>query len=104
MNVIDVPYERRSKLDLYFEILQAINTGNGRATRIMSEVNMSYESLKEMLDSLQKQGIVEVLEAVHFKDKRNYVYYRLTRKGENIYRYLRTALNNLNDAPSITPR
>ena len=70
----------------------------------MREVNMSYKPLKEMLDSLQKQDIVEVLEAVHFKDKRNYVYYKLTRKGENIYRYLRTALNNVNDTPSVTPQ
>ena len=101
--MIDVPNERRSKLDLYFETLQAINTGNNRVTRIMREVNMSYKPLKEMLDSLHRQGIVEVLDALHFKDKRTNVYYKLTRKGENIYRYLRTALNNVNDAPSVTP-
>jgi predicted transcriptional regulator len=101
--VIDVPTERRSKLDLYFEILQAINMGNGRVTRIMREVNMGYKPLKEMLDSLQRQDIVEVLDAVHFKDKRTSVYYKLTRKGGNIYRYLRTALNNVNDTPSSTP-
>lgn len=102
--MIDVPHERRSKLDLYFEIIQAINTGNSRVTHIMREVNMSYKPLKEMLDSLQKQDIVEVLDAVHFKDKRTSVYYKLTRKGENIYRYLRTALNNVNDTPSVTPQ
>jgi predicted transcriptional regulator len=100
--VIDVPHERRSKLDLYFEILQTINTGNSRVTHIMREVNMGYKPLKEMLDSLQKQDIVEVLDAVHFKDKRTSFYYKLTRKGENIYRYLRTALNNVNDTPSVT--
>ena len=102
--MIDVPNERRSKLDLYFEILQAINTGNGRVTRIMREVNMGYKPLKEMLDSLQRQDIVEVLDAVHFKDKRTSIYYKLSRKGENIYRYLRTALTNVNDTPSISPR
>jgi predicted transcriptional regulator len=70
----------------------------------MREVNISYKPLKEMLDSLQKQDIVEVLDAVYFKDKRTSVYYKLTRKGVNIHRYLRTALNDVNDATSIMPQ
>ena len=91
--MIDVPQEKKSRLDLYFEIIRVINTGNSRVTHIMREVNVSYQPLKEMLDSLQKQNIVEVLDAIHFKDKRNSVYYKLTRKGDNIYRYLSTALS-----------
>ena len=67
----------------------------------MREANTGYESFEEMFDSLQKQDIVEVLNIVQFKDKRISVYYKLTRKGENIYKYLRTTLNNVNDAPSI---
>jgi len=91
--VIDLPPERRSKLEQYFEVIQAIKTGNSGATDIMREVNVSYRSVNEMLDSLQKQDIIEVKDDKNFKDKRNSVYYKLTRKGDNIYRYLSKALS-----------
>jgi len=65
---------------------------------------MSWKPLKEMLDSLQKQEIIEVIDAVNFKDKRTSVYYKLTGKGDNIYRYLKNALNNVNDTPSTSPQ
>ena len=60
--MIDLPPERRSKLEQYFEVIQAIKTGNSGATDIMREVNVSYRSVNEMLDSLQKQDIIEVME------------------------------------------
>ena len=67
----------------------------------MREANTGYDSFEEMFDSLQKQDIVEALNTVQFKDKRISVYYKLSRKGENIYRYLITALINVDDALSI---
>jgi len=96
-----VASKRRSKLDLYFEILQSINEGNNKVTYIMKEVNIAWTPLKDILYSLQQHNIIEVVDAVQFKDKRTSVHYNLTTKGLNVYKYLRNTKNNINEILSM---
>jgi len=52
-------------------------------SRIQAPLDKPRAPFKEMFDSLQKQDIVTVLDAVQFKDKSTGVYRKLARYGEN---------------------
>lgn len=99
--MINVASKRRTRLDLYFDILQSLKTGNYRVTQIMREVNVAYKPLKEMLATLLQHRIVEEVDADHLNDGRTSVYYRLTTKGESVYAYLRNTKNHVNEIISM---
>ncbi len=88
--------KRRSKLDLYFGVLKSIKEDNNKVTQIMREVNIPWKTLKEILLSLINNGIIEEIDASHINDSRTNVYYILTKKGNNIYEYLRNTKNHIN--------
>jgi predicted transcriptional regulator len=63
----------------------------------MKDVNIAWTPLTDILHSLQQHNIIEVIDAVQFKDKRTSVHYELTTKGFNVYKYLRNTKNNINE-------
>ena len=67
----------------------------------MKEVNIAWTPLTDILYSLQQHNIIEVVDAVRFKDKRTSVHYNLTNKGFNVYKYLRNTKNNINEILSM---
>jgi predicted transcriptional regulator len=67
----------------------------------MKEVNIAWTPLTDILYSLQQHNIIEVIDAVRFKDKRTSVHYNLTTKGFNVYKYLRNTKNNINEILSM---
>jgi len=67
----------------------------------MKEVNIAWTPLKDILYSLRQHNIIEVIDAVQFKDNRTSVYYKLTNKGLNVYKYLRNTKNNINEILSM---
>jgi predicted transcriptional regulator len=77
---------RRSRFEIYVDILTEIMNGAQKPTKIMYAANLSYKPLKNILQSLLDQGLIEE-EDGRIKDKRTKVKYCLTQKGLNVVRY-----------------
>jgi len=77
---------RRSKFQLSVEVLSQIKQGERKPTRIMYSANLSWKSLKEILDSLVSQELIEE-ELVGRSSKRAKKRYMITEKGENVLEY-----------------
>ena len=77
---------RRSKFQLSVEVLSQIKQGERKPTRIMYSANLSWKSLKEILDSLVSQELIEE-ELVGRSSKRAKKRYMITEKGENVLQY-----------------
>jgi predicted transcriptional regulator len=77
---------RRSRFEIYVDVLTEIMSGSQKPTKIMYGANLSYKPLKDILQSLLDQGLIEE-EGGKIKDKRTKVKYVLTQKGLNVVRY-----------------
>jgi predicted transcriptional regulator len=77
---------RRSRFEIYVDILKEIKNGSNKPTQIMYGANLSWRPLQDILESLVGQGLIEELEGLR-KDKRTRRRYILTSKGENVVRY-----------------
>jgi len=53
---------KRSKIEIYLDVLKAIKKGTYKPTRIMYRTNLSWKPLMEVLDALNNQGLVNVKE------------------------------------------
>ncbi|MCW4011536.1 MAG: winged helix-turn-helix domain-containing protein [Candidatus Bathyarchaeota archaeon] len=78
---------RRSKFQLSVEVLECIKSGEAKPTRIMYNCNLSWKSLKDILENLTDQGLLE--ETVVQGKKRSKRQYDITLKGENVLKYYR---------------
>jgi len=76
---------RRSRLEIYYDILQAISRGIQKPTRIMYKTNLSWIPLQEILQSLLTQGFIE--EKRSEKSRR----YEITTKGLDVLNYYEKA-------------
>lgn len=83
---------RRSRFEIYVDILNEIMDGVDKPTKIMYGANLSYKPLKEILHSMLDQGLITE-NAGSSKDKRTKVTYELTTKGVNVVRYYSKAKN-----------
>jgi predicted transcriptional regulator len=77
---------RRSRFEIYVDVLSEIMNGSHKPTKIMYGANLSYKPLKEILQSLLEQNLIEEEEG-RIRDKRTKVKYNLTQKGVNVVRY-----------------
>jgi predicted transcriptional regulator len=76
---------RRSKLEMYVDIVQVLaHRGPLKLTHIMYKANVNCSVLKEYLDFLIKQGLVE--ERVVGKRR---VVYAATQRGITVLKYFR---------------
>ena len=82
---------RRSRLELYLDVLWAIKRGTTKPTRIMYEANLSWKPLQKILNSMLAQKLVEDVDASDNRDKRTNTIYKITQKGENIITYFSRA-------------
>ena len=87
---------RRSRLELYIEIIRAIKNGTEKPTRIMYEANLSWMLLNDILSSLISQDLVEEIDMSGSRDKRADRIYRITEKGDALLRYFHHAEQLLN--------
>ena len=92
---------RRSRLELYLDVLWAIKRGTTKPTRIMYEANLSWKPLQKILNSMLAQKLVEDVDASDNRDKRTNTIYKITQKGENIINYFNRAREYL-DIEEIT--
>lgn len=70
--------KKRSKLEIYLEVLETIMAGYSKPTNIMYKCNLSWITLKEILDSLIEKGLVTAIE----RNKRKM--YLITEKGRSV--------------------
>lgn len=87
---------RRSKLEIYLEVLNIIMNGTYKPTRIMYQANISWQPLMRILGSMISQGLVDEIDMKkqnRKRDKRTSKIYRITLKGEQVIRYFKGAKN-----------
>jgi predicted transcriptional regulator len=77
---------RRSRFEIYIDVLKEVKSGANKPTQIMYGANLSWKPLKRILKSLLNQGLLTEIEG-DSRDKRTKVIYKLTQKGENVIRY-----------------
>lgn len=78
---------RRSRLEIYLDVLWAIKRGTRKPTRIMYEANLSWRPLQRILKSMKSQGLIEEIDITGNRDKRTNTMFKITQKGENIITY-----------------
>ena len=86
---------RRSKLEIYVDVIQIIKNGTRKPTRIMYGANLSWKPLQRILGSMVSQGLIREVDASDDRDKRTNKYYEITQKGENVIKYFKQARNLL---------
>ena len=97
---------RRSKLEIMVRVLNVIQNGEKKPTRIMYGANLSWKICSELLDSLVSQGLVEstdTSESRRKRDKRTNKEYWITSKGQNVVRYFHTAKRLMGIDEKINP-
>jgi predicted transcriptional regulator len=76
---------RRSKLEMYVDILKVLaQRGPLKLTHVMYKANVNCKVLKEYLDFLTKQGLVEKKII-----RRERVVYAITQRGVTVLKYFR---------------
>ena len=84
---------RRSKLQIYLDVLSVIKDGTQKPTNIMYEANLSWKPLKRVLENMVSQRLVEVIftGGDRRQDRRTNRRYELSSKGDNVIVYFRGA-------------
>ena len=80
---------RRSRLDIYFDVLEAIGNGIDVPTRITYETNLSWAVGCSVFDALIKSDFIRE------EKEMNSLRYYLTEKGRNALSYYLMALEGL---------
>ena len=79
---------RRSRFEIYIDILTEIDSGTVLPTQIMYGANMNWNTLKRAIEKLIVQGFIE--EQSIYGIKRSNRIYKLTERGDNFLNYLKT--------------
>ena len=93
---------RRSRFQIYLEVLRIIKNGTKKPTQIMYAAGISWRTLVEILKSLISQGLVNEYspsELIQWKrsqrDRRTKKNYEITPKGENVIQYFHATKKTL---------
>lgn len=81
--------KKRSRLEIYLDVLRAIRAGYSKPTNIMYKSNLSWITLQEILGSLIEKGLVAT---VKNNGRKLYV---ITVKGKNVLSSLEEAYATL---------
>jgi len=77
---------KRSRLEIYLDVLKVIGKGTQKPTQIMYKSNLSWKPLMKILESLVDQGLISRTE------NGTHIAYKITEKGKNILRYFSKAM------------
>jgi len=80
---------KRSKLEIYVDVLKTIRKGTRKPTRIMYRTNLSWKPLMKVLHSLADQDLITVIE------EGNHKFYEITEKGRNVLQYFSKAMESI---------
>jgi len=84
---------KRSRLEIYVDVLQVIDGGCHKPTSIMYKSNLSWIPLREVLNSLTSQGAVTVKNTGRRRE------YYITEKGKEILKYYEQLIRMLAEKP-----
>ena len=87
---------RRSRLEIYFEVLEVIEKGVEKPTQVMYKTNLSWITLQEMFGVLKNGGFIREEERISSRR------YYITEKGRNALHYYLKSLDGLVKAESIS--
>ena len=89
---------RRSKLEIWLDVLWIIKNGTSIPTHIMYGANLSWKPLQQILKSMVTQGLIIEINTRNTRkyDKRTNRRYEVTQKGENFVRYFNHGKSLLN--------
>jgi len=76
---------KRSRLEIYLDILRTVKSGVNRPTNIMYKCNLAWKPFKRILSALVDNGLIMKIE------KGNRKIYELTDKGQFMLKYFETA-------------
>ena len=74
---------KRSRLEIYLDVLRVIGNGTDKATRIMYSSNLSWKPLKETLNFLIERNLIEA------RNVRRSKRYYITAKGSRVLEYFK---------------
>jgi predicted transcriptional regulator len=95
---------RRSKLEIYLDVLKVIKEGTTKPTRIMYGANLSWKLLQGILSSMVAQDLIEEIDVSDSRDKRTNTVYQVTTKGDSVIRYFDRAKGLIEvDEPDFNP-
>jgi predicted transcriptional regulator len=77
---------KRSRIEIYLEVLQTIKKGINKPTRIMYSTNLSWKPLMQVLDAMMKQDLITL------ERQKRHVSYKITEKGMNVLNYFHEAM------------
>ena len=80
---------RRSRLEIYFDLLKVVEKGVSKPTRIMYKTNLSWKTLHEILSVLVSKQFVREMRVG------NSTRYHITDKGRSALGYHRKSLEGL---------
>jgi predicted transcriptional regulator len=96
--MLEVKQMRRSKMEMYIDILKVLaQHGPLKLTHVMYKANVNCNVLKENLDFLIAQNLIEEQVTVKRRNKTK-ISYAITDKGRTVIRYF----NEVNVALHIT--
>ena len=73
---------RRSRIELYVDILHAIANGRESPAKIVYAANLSYDRVVKCLEFLEEQSLIQRTENANKKRR-----YKITSKGLEVVRY-----------------
>ena len=77
--------QKRSRLEVYLDILKVISNGTHKPTRIMYGANLSWKPLMKALESMLEQGLINADE--------KHATYTITEKGRDVLHYFDKAVS-----------
>jgi predicted transcriptional regulator len=80
---------KRSRVQIYFDILSILASGEEKPTRIMYGANLSWRSLQSLFPRLIEQGFIDAANDVRGKR------FCITAKGQRALNYYRRAVKEL---------
>ena len=79
-------HSKRSRLEIYLDVLQAVRKGVDKPTRIMYRTNLSWKPLKKTLDVMVEQDLIVS------EEEGGHTFYKITEKGKNVLDYFHEAM------------
>ena len=89
--------ERRTRLELYLDILLAVQKGFQGTGQIMYAVTVPRATLEPILASLTSMGLLEAVRDLDWRAGKMRLHYGFTRKGEGLMRFINDHTDLLRD-------
>ena len=80
---------KRSKLEIYLDILKVIKRGTHKPTRIMYRTNLSWKPLMKILEALLEQDLIIAIKRINRQE------FEITHKGREILSHFESALDTI---------